>query len=149
MILTKDFEDFIELLIKHKVEFLVCGGHAVGYHGYPRLTMDFDLLVNPNEKNAEKIMAALDEFGFGKSGINKELFLQEGTAVTLGVQPNQIDLLTSVSSQPTKDVLKHAVTGKLAQFDVLYISREDLIRAKKEAGRPKDIADIYELDKIG
>ena len=109
--------------------------------------MDFDLLVNPENKNAERIMAALEEFGFGKAGINKELFLQEGTAVTLGVQPNQIDLLTSVSSQPTGDVFKNAVTGKLATYNVLYISKDDLIRAKREAGRAKDLADLEELEK--
>jgi len=145
---TTDFNDFIELLIKHKVEFLICGGHAVGYHGYPRLTMDFDILLNPTEENASKTVKVLEAFGFGETGINKEAFLQEGTAITLGVQPNQIDLLTSVSTQPTKEVFQHAIQGKLENFDILYISKEDLIRAKKEAGRAKDLADVEELEKI-
>ena len=148
MKLTKDFNDFIELLIKYDVEFLICGGHAVGYYGYPRLTMDFDLLINPNEVNAGQIMKALDEFGFGQAGINKDAFLQDGTAITLGVQPNQIDLLTSVSTQPTEEVFQNATKGKLEEFKLLYISKEDLIRAKKEAGRAKDIADVEELEKI-
>jgi len=145
---TTDFNDFIELLIKHQVEFLICGGHAVGYYGYPRLTMDFDILLNPTDENAIKTMNVLEEFGFGEAGINKEAFLYEGTAITLGVQPNQIDLLTSVSTQPTEEVFKHAQKGKLEDFDVLYIAKEDLIRAKKEAGRAKDLADIEELAKI-
>ena len=148
MNLTTDFNDFIELLIKHQVEFLICGGHAVGYYGYPRLTMDFDILLNPTDENTIKTMKVLEEFGFGEAGINQEAFLHEGTAITLGVQPNQIDLLTSVSTQPTEEVFNHAQKGKLEGFDVLYISKEDLIRAKKEAGRAKDLADIEELAKI-
>jgi hypothetical protein len=58
-LLTKDFKDFITLLQKHKVEFLICGGHAVGFYGYPRLTMDFDLLFRPTPNNAENIMNVL------------------------------------------------------------------------------------------
>lgn len=147
-ILTDDFRDFINLLINHEVKFLICGGHAVGFHGYPRLTMDFDLLCEPSELNAQKIMNVLDEFGFGNAGITKTAFLQDGTAVTLGVQPNQIDLLTSVSKVATHDIFKNAVNGKLEEFDVLYISKDDLITCKKAAGRAKDLADVEELEKI-
>jgi predicted nucleotidyltransferase len=147
-VLTDDFRDFIDLLIKHEVKFLICGGHAVGFHGYPRLTMDFDLLFEPSEQNAQKIIDVLNEFGFGNAGITKTVFLQEGTAVTLGEQPNQIDLLTSVSKIATHEIFKNAVNGKLEEFDVLYISKEDLIKCKKAAGRKKDLADVEELEKI-
>ncbi len=147
-ILTNDFKDFIELLIKHKVDFLICGGHAVAFHGYPRLTMDFDILIRPSDENAEKLMVALHEFGFGQAGIEKKLFTKEGSAVTLGAQPNQIDLLTSSSSQTTDEVFRNAVSGSLGEFNVLFISKKDLLRSKKEAGRQKDLADIEELNKI-
>jgi hypothetical protein len=144
-LLTKDF---ISLLQKHKVEFLICGGHAVGFYGYPRLTMDFDFLFQPTSYNAEKIMNVLKEFGFGDAGIPESAFLSEGTAVTLGVQPNQIDLLTSVSSINTESIFNNAVKGKLEDFEVLYISKYDLIQCKKAAGRAKDLADVEELEKI-
>ena len=148
-ILTNDYRDFITLLFKHDVAFLVCGGHAVGFHGYPRLTMDFDLLIKPTKENAAKTMLALNEFGFGKAGIPETAFLQPGTAVTLGVQPNQIDLLTSVGKTlETKDVFENAVFGRLEELDVLYISKQDLLTAKKAAGRAKDLADVEELEKI-
>ncbi|MDD5598416.1 MAG: nucleotidyltransferase [Victivallaceae bacterium] len=146
--LSKDFEDFLALLQKHEVKFLVCGGHAVGFYGYPRLTMDFDLLIYPAKANAEKIMKALNEFGFGKSGITKDLFVKAGTAVTLGAQPNQIDLLTSVSRVSTKKIFENAKPGQLGKFNVLYISKADLIACKKAAGRRKDLADIEELEKL-
>jgi len=146
--LTRDFKDFLQLLEKHKVKFLICGGHAVGFYGYPRLTMDFDILIYPSKANAEKIMAALNEFGFGKAGIPLEAFLREGTAVTLGAQPNQIDLLTSVSAQPAVEIFKNAVQGKLEDFNVLFISKNDLINAKKSSSRLKDRADAEELEKM-
>ncbi|NOY74278.1 MAG: hypothetical protein GXP32_00610 [Kiritimatiellaeota bacterium] len=147
-ILTDDFRDFIALLIEHNIDFLVCGGHAVGFHGYPRLTMDFDILVKPSEENADGMMLVLNEFGFGNAGIERSVFLSEGTAVTMGVQPNQIDLLTSISSQPTNEVFENVVPGKLENFEVAFVSRDDLIRAKKEAARLKDLADVEELQKI-
>lgn len=147
-ILTEDFKDFLLLLQKHKVKFLVCGGHAVGFYGYPRLTMDFDLLIEPYKENAANLMDALNEFGFGKCGITESVFLKEGTAVTLGAQPNQIDLLTSVGCVSTHEVFRNAVEGKLEDFSILYISKEDLIKCKRAAGRLKDLADVEELEKI-
>ena len=148
-ILTEDFKDFIRLLQGYGVEFLICGGHAVSFHGYPRLTMDFDILINPTTENADKMMKVLTDFGFGDVGISKELFLREGTAITMGVQPNQIDLLTSVGAcVETVNVFENAVPGRLEQFDVLYISKADLIAAKRAAGRAKDLADVEELLKI-
>ena len=147
-ILTKDFEDFLTLLQKYNVSFLICGGHAVGFYGYPRLTMDFDLLIEPNKENAKKIINVLNEFGFGNAGITEAAFLEAGTALTLGAQPNQIDLLTSVSDVSTHDIFKNAVKGKLGDFNLLYISKDDLIKCKKAVGRLKDLADIEELEKI-
>ncbi|MDD5596490.1 MAG: hypothetical protein PHV82_01015 [Victivallaceae bacterium] len=112
-VLTKDFKNFLKLLQKYKVKFLVCGGHAVGFYGYPRLTIGFDLLIEPGKKNAEKMIDVLNEFGFGKCGITESAFLKEGTAVTLGAQPNQIDLLTSVSQVPTHEIFRNAQRGQL------------------------------------
>jgi len=110
--------------------------------------MDFDILVKPSEENADGMMLVLNEFGFGNAGIERSVFLSEGTAVTMGVQPNQIDLLTSISSQPTNEVFENVVPGKLENFEVAFVSRDDLIRAKKEAARLKDLADVEELQKI-
>jgi predicted nucleotidyltransferase len=144
--LTKDFRDFIELLQKYKVEFAVCGGHAVAFYGYPRMTMDFDLLIRPNAENADKLIACLAESGFGNiPQLKKELFLQPGTVFSLGAQPNQIDLLTSMSSQNVDDIFKNKVEAQLEGFTLYYVSYEDLITAKKEANRLKDQLDIEEL----
>ena len=143
--ISRDIRDLLRLFRKHGVDFAVCGGHAVTFHGYPRLTMDVDLLVVPDPENADRIMQALRDFGFGKAGIPETAFLKKGTAVTLGVQPNQIDLLTSMSRAPTRDVVSRAVLGRLAGVPVRFVSLKDLLVAKRQAGRKKDLADIEGL----
>lgn len=62
--LSPDFKEFIELLIKNKVEYLIVGGYAVGIHGCPRFTGDLDVWLNPTLKNAKAILKTVNEFGF-------------------------------------------------------------------------------------
>ena len=40
MELNQDFKEFIELLNVNDVRYLVIGGYAVNFHGYPRYTKD-------------------------------------------------------------------------------------------------------------
>ena len=124
----------------------LCGGHAVAFHGYSRLTLDVDLLILPTEENARRLGLVLRDFGFGELGIPLAAFTREGTAVSLGVQPNQIDLLTSMSSQSTAEVLRNSLLAVFAGIPIRVTAKADLIRAKREAGRPKDLADLHELD---
>lgn len=147
-ILSQDLQEFIRLLLQHKVEFLVCGGHAVAFHGHPRLTMDLDLLIKPTPANARRLMAALKDFGFGDAGIPQAGFTKHGTAVTLGAQPNQIDLLTPTGRTDDKALFANAVPGEIDGILVRYIALVDLIKAKREAGRPKDLADLDELARL-
>lgn len=147
--LTDDFREFLELLAKHEVEYLICGGHAVAFYGFPRMTMDFDLLVKPDPENAARLMACLTELGFGGIlQLKRELFENPGTVFSLGVQPNQIDLMTSMSSQDVQEIFQNKHEGRLEDFSVYYVSYADLIRAKREANRLKDQLDIEELTAI-
>jgi len=106
------------------------------------------LWIHPGRKNAGKIINALEEFGFGASGISEEAFLNTGSAVTLGSQPNQIDLLTSMSSHSTAQIISRAETVEMKGVRVKMVSYEDLMIAKREAGRPKDLIDYEELTKM-
>lgn len=65
MKLPTDLKEFIELLNSNGVEYVVVGGHAVAYHGYPRYTGDFDFFVRPSSENAKRIIAVLQAFRFG------------------------------------------------------------------------------------
>lgn len=147
-VLSKDLREFLQFLDRRGVEYLVCGGHAVAFHGYPRLTTDLDILVRPSPENADRVMAALADFGFGDAGLTADVFTHRGTAVTLGVQPNQVDLLTSMGRSDDESVFAAAVPGEIDGITVRYVSLEDLLRAKREAGRAKDLADVEELTRF-
>ena len=75
--LSPDFKEFLKLLNAHQVEYLLIGGYAVGYHGYPRATVDMDIWIALQPANAERIVAVLKEFGFDLPELSAELFLTE------------------------------------------------------------------------
>jgi hypothetical protein len=66
MHLPPDWSEFLSVLRRHGVRFLVVGAHALAAHGRPRATQDLDVLVAPTAANARKVGAALAEFGFNK-----------------------------------------------------------------------------------
>ena len=148
MFFSDDMRELVALFRKHGVDFAVCGGFAVAHYGYVRMTMDFDLLVLPSSGNAVRIMDALAEFGFGDAGFSVESFTEPGAAITLGEQPNQIDLLTSMSSQPTSEILEQANVVEIEGLEMKVVAYRDLLTAKKEAGRGKDLMDVEELERM-
>jgi hypothetical protein len=95
--LQNDLSEFIALLNSTGVEYLVVGGHAVAFHGHPRLTGDIDFFVRPTQENGARIVDVLNQFGFGQLLLRPEDFSTQGRVVQLGRPPNRIDLLTSIS----------------------------------------------------
>ena len=145
MELTSDMKELIILFNEFEVEYMICGGYAVGFYGYIRATFDFDILINPNKANAIKTMKALTKFGFGNAGFDEKSFEEEGTAIHMGVEPNAIDLLTSVSSKKTALYFKNTFTDTIENVEMKYIALDDLIEAKKLVNRNKDKIDVEEL----
>src|SRR5260370_33250720 len=97
MPLNKDLREFVALLNSNEVEYLVVGAFAVAYYGYPRYTGDLDILFRASEQNVQRILRLLAEFGFGSLGIRGQDLLSPGEVIQLGVNPNRIDLLNSIS----------------------------------------------------
>lgn len=143
--ISPDMRDFLELLTKHGVQFALCGGFAVTYYGFIRTTMDIDILVYPSAANAARIMQALAEFGFGNAGIAPSAFESPGAVITLGAQPNQIDLLTSMSTESADAIFADLHLAEIWGMRIPVVSRRSLLQAKKEADRPKDRIDYEEL----
>ncbi len=143
--MSSDMKELIILFNKYEVEYMVCGGYAVGYYGYIRATFDFDILINPNKDNAKKTMNALTKFGFGNAGFNENVFTKEGSAIHMGVEPNAIDLLTTVSPNKTALYFNNTIVDKSGDFNIKYIALDDLIEAKKLVNRNKDKIDVEEL----
>lgn len=147
MILTQDMKEFIELLEKYQVEYVVVGGFAVNHYGYVRTTQDIDMLIFPSEKNAQKMLETLEEFGFGSAGITRDCFETAGTAVHLGVEPNRIDLLTNLKGVSNEEIFKKKKRAKYGKISLNIISLNDLLECKRCSDRPKDLADADELEK--
>src|SRR5476651_466363 len=111
MILEKDFQEFIELLNKHEVAYMVVGAHALAFHGRPRHTGDLDIWINPSEQNAIKLVDVLNEFGFGSLGLTKSDFLKENYVTQLGYPPLRIDILNTISGVEFDEAYANKVTG--------------------------------------
>jgi hypothetical protein len=82
--LAKDLREFIELLNSNGVEYLIVGGHAVAFHGYPRFTGDIDIFVRASADNAAKVLSALDAFGFGGLDMRSTISQPKGRSSSLG-----------------------------------------------------------------
>src|ERR1700683_3818798 len=145
MPLSKELRESVELLNSNGVEYLVVGGFAVSYHGFARYTGDIDFLVCASEENSRRVVAALAEFGFGSVGIQAEDFQSPGMVVQLGVPPNRIDIITSISGVSFDDAWNSRTTGVLDGIATQFIGREALIRNKESTGRAKDLGDVDEL----
>jgi hypothetical protein len=138
----QDFRDLLALLNKYKVEYLIVGAYALGFHGAPRYTGDLDVLVRPDPINASSIMQALIEFGFGSVGLTAADFEEEGKVVQLGFPPVRVDILTSITGVSWEQAESGRVKGPFGDVTVHYIGRDEFIANKRALGRKKDLADI-------
>ena len=148
MILDADLRALLALLTEHRVEYLVVGGHAVAFHGYPRFTEDLDLYLRPEPDNASRVIAALETFGFASLGLTAADFVADDRVVQLGRAPNRVDLLTRLWGVDFDDAWSRRVGGKLGDVAVWILSRPDLIRNKRATGRPQDLADAVALEAL-
>ncbi|HEX6160628.1 MAG TPA: DUF6036 family nucleotidyltransferase [Thermoanaerobaculia bacterium] len=139
---TKDDIEFLACLVRHDVRALIVGAHAIAFHAKPRYTRDLDVFVEPSPENAERVLKALDEFGFGSLAITRDDLAVEGRVVQLGVEPNRIDLLTRIDGLSFADAWQNRVAGTIGGVAVYFIARQDLIRNKEASARPQDLADV-------
>ena len=147
MRLHSDLREFIELLNAHGVEYLIVGGHAVAFHGYPRYTGDIGLFLRRSSENVDRIMKMLTAFGFARDQMTESDFLEPGRIVQLGNPPNRIDLMTEISGVDFDDAWSERVSAQLDGIDVGFLSREHLLANKRASGRPKDLADLDKLER--
>ena len=146
MNLNEDFDEFFELLNKHEVEYLVVGGYAVSFHGHPRYTKDIDIWTGTSPANADRMLLALAEFGFGELGISRQDLTTADNIIQLGYPPRRIDLITTIQGVDFEEAKKGRVTAKINRGTLLkFIGLEDLRANKKATGRPQDLADLDAL----
>lgn len=143
--LAKDFREFLQSLNDHGVEYLVIGGHAVAFHGYPRATADLDVWVAVHPDNADRLVSALRQFGFDLPELNADLFLQPDRIIRMGVPPNRIEIQTGIDGVNFEDCRPRGIASELDGVQVLFIALADLKANKKASGRNKDLADLDHL----
>jgi len=135
----------LKLLNAKQVEYLLIGGYAVGYHGYPRATADMDLWIAINQQNAEKVVAILREFGFNVPDLSTELFMKPNQIIRMGVPPVRIEIMTTISGVSFEECYPERVKDKLDGVEVNLISLRHLKINKKAFGRHKDLDDLENL----
>lgn len=143
--LTRDFREFLQCLNEHGVEYLVIGGHAVAYHGYPRATGDLDVWIAVSQENAQRMVGALRSFGFDLADLSPNLFLRDQRIIRMGIEPNRIEIQTGISGVEFSQVYPRRVVAELDGVSVNIIPLDDLKANKKASGRYKDLADLENL----
>ena len=134
-----DYEELIAVLNKHRVEYVIIGAYAVGYHGYIRATTDMDIVVNPSPVNAVKVAASLEDF----AGIEVDpAQIKEKTLIEIGREPNSVDIITTMTGVTWEKAWSSRIIGKIGKHPAPFLSKECLIENKRATGREKDQLDL-------
>jgi len=142
---SQDFKEFVALLQKHQVEYLIVGGYAVGIHGHPRFTGDLDIWLNPSFENAKKILQCVNEFGFSSFKLQESDFTKEGNVIQLGYPPLRIDLLNQIDGVSFDACFVNRKVVEVDELQLNFIGYQDLLKNKESSGRPRDLDDIENL----
>lgn len=143
--LNRDFKEFAELLNAQGVEYLVVGGYALAAHGHPRYTGDIDFWVRPSADNMERLLVALEQFGFGSLGLRAADFSGD-SVVQLGQPPRRIDLMSAIDGVYFEACFRRREQVDLAGLRLNIIGLEDFKTNMRASGRLKDLADLESLE---
>lgn len=144
--MNRDFAEMLDALFAAGAEFLVVGAHALAAHGRPRATGDLDLWVRPTPENAGRVWRALVNFGAPLDELRIEDLSTPQIVFQIGIAPARIDLLTSLTGLEFDDAWAHREVIEVEGRGLPFISRQDLVRNKLAVGRPRDIADVDDLE---
>ena len=147
--MNRDYVEMLAALSAADAEYLVVGAHALSMHGRPRATGDLDLWVRPTPSNAARVWVALERFGAPLDDLTRDDLASEDLVYQIGVAPDRIDILTTVTGLTFDEAWTSRATLTLDGVAVPVIGRECLIKNKKALGRPRDLADVAELEGSG
>lgn len=139
---------FVEMLRAFRdegVEHIVIGAHAVAAHGHVRATLDIDLWVKPSTENAARTWRALERFRAPLSKMTPDDFAEPQVLYQIGLPPSRIDIMTSVTGLDFDAAWPNRITATFGDVVAPVLGLDDLKRAKRAAGRLKDLADLEEL----
>ena len=140
-----DFEDFLRLLEVHRVDYMIVGGYAVAYHGFPRFTKDIDIFFSDAGDNLVRLQRALVNFGFQPATVPIETLGKPDAVLAIGMEPVRIDLLNRIDGVAFADARANTVRGRYGSIEVTFIGKDDLLRNKRASGSHRDLGDVEEL----
>lgn len=150
MIFNQDFTDFINLLEKNQVRYVLVGGLAVVMNGHFRTTKDMDIFYEGSSENCQRLLQVIKDFGFGYLKLTEEDLADKKGFIKLGTEPNRIDLFCDLPGVLFEEVFANAFEYKEEEslFSVRVIHINQLIQNKKAVGRLQDKLDVEKLEKI-
>ena len=142
-----DFLDFLRLLDRQKVKYLIVGGYAVGIHGYIRPTHDLDVFVEVSRQNAAALVRVFREFGFADSQADEELFLTKGAIVRAGGEALRVEVFNDISGVTFDECFAESIEETVEGVPTRVIGLKQLLANKLQSGRAKDLIDYDYLTK--
>jgi len=137
-------QDVFKFFQQHKVRYIVIGGVASVLHGVPRATFDLDILIDTTDDNAQRLLSALVDAGFGTATMTnaQEILDHEITVFNDRVR---IDVQTRTPGVSFQDAWRRRKTVTYHGQDFFILSKEDLIASKQASGREVDLEDVHML----
>jgi hypothetical protein len=144
---SSDFKDLLRLLNENDARYLIVGGYAVAKYTEPRYTKDLDIWVAPDPQNAKAVFKALVEFQAPLHKVTEGDFTNRDLVYKMGVSPTRIDIIMEIDGVDFESAWGRRVNNDFDGVPAGFISKEDLITAKQATGRPRDLADVRNLQK--
>ncbi|HPN45957.1 MAG TPA: nucleotidyltransferase [bacterium] len=135
----------MRLLKDNDVDYLLIGGYAVGYYGYPRATVDMDIWVATDQMNASKIVQVVKEFGFDTPDLSEQLITVQKKIIRMGMPPIRIEILCNIDGVDFQECYAKKIVDSIDGETVNIIDLESLKKNKQASGRSKDLADLENL----
>lgn len=156
------YEDIFKRFESEGVRYIVVGGVAVNLYGYARLTVDLDLMVDLDEENMSKIVRVMEDVGYKprvpvaahqiiSSEEREQWVRQKGTVVFTFVDSQRpyrnVDIFLTNPIDFEKAYARSRVL-RIRDLSIRVASIDDLVTMKKGSGRPRDLEDIAQLEKL-
>ncbi|HEY2476593.1 MAG TPA: DUF6036 family nucleotidyltransferase [Candidatus Cybelea sp.] len=141
-----DLTDLLVALNEEDAKYLIVGGYAFAFHGRPRATKDVDIFVGTDTDNAKRVWRALLAFGAPLSDLSESDLSTPDVIFSMGLPPNQIDIITSIDGITFAEAWEARVADKYGGIPLWYIAKADLIANKKAVARAQDLADVEYLE---
>jgi len=136
-------EKLLKLLKENHVKFVIIGATAFPVHGYSRATLDIDIFIQPEKKNAQRTLKALRDFGYDVTDLTIDDLLTNKVLIRQYLV--ETDIHPFVKGVTFDKIWRNKVKARFGETYVWFASLDDLIAMKKAAARTKDKEDLKYL----